>query len=64
MDYLDDDLQGFDLLIGGPGLLQGLIQLLDAVCIILLGEVQQLSLGTLNTHTQTSRSKQLDLKEL
>ncbi len=61
LDYLDDDLQGFDLLVRRPGLLQGLVQLLDAVGVILLGEVQQLSLGTLHTHThthrQTSRSK-------
>lgn len=57
LDYLDDDLQGFDLLIRGPGLLQGLVQLLDAVGVILLGEVQQLSLGTLHTHTHTQANK-------
>lgn len=51
--YLDDDLQGFNLLVGGPGLLQRLVQLLDAVGVILLGEVEQLSLGTLHTHTNT-----------
>ena len=50
--YLDDNLQGFDLLVGGPRLLQGLVQLFDAVGIILLGQVQQLSLGTLSTHRQ------------
>lgn len=53
MDYLDDDLQGSDLLVRGPGLLQGLVELLNAVGVILLGEVQQLSLGAL--HTQKSK---------
>lgn len=52
--YLDDNLQSFDLLVGGPGLFQGLVQLLDAVGIILLGKVQQLSLGTLSTHKYES----------
>lgn len=49
LSYLDDDLQGLDLLVRGPRLHQGLIQLLDAVGIILLGEVQKLPLGTLRT---------------
>lgn len=52
--YLNDDLQGFDLLVSGPGLLQGLVQLLDAVGVVLLGEVKQLSLRTL--HTQKVKS--------
>lgn len=47
--YLYDDLQGFDLLVRGPGLLQGLVQLLDAVGVVLLGEVKQLSMRTLHT---------------
>lgn len=57
LDYLDDDLQGFDLLVRGPGLLQGLVQLLNAVGVILLGEVQQLSLGALNTQTNKASSQ-------
>lgn len=60
--YLDDDLQGFDLLVRGPGLLQGLVELLDAVGIILLREVQQLPLGTLRSkqtpNPQTSPPKE------
>lgn len=47
--YLDDDLQGFDFLVSCPGFLQRLVQLLNAVSIILLGEVEQLSLGTLHS---------------
>lgn len=60
LDYLDDDLQGFDLLVRGPGLLQGLVQLLNAVGVILLGEVQQLSLGALNTDKQAGPKHILD----
>lgn len=48
LGYLNDDLQGFDLLVSGPGLLQGLVQLLDAVGIVLLGEIKHLSLRTLH----------------
>lgn len=51
MSYLDDNLQGFDFLIGGPGFFQGLVQFLNAVGVILLGQIQQLSLGALNTQT-------------
>lgn len=47
ISYLDDYLQGFDLLVRGPGLLQGLVQLLDTVGVVLLGEVEKLPLGTL-----------------
>lgn len=46
-DYLNDNFQGFDFLVCRPGLLQGLVQLFNAVGVILLREVKQLSLGTL-----------------
>lgn len=51
--YLDDDLQGSDLLVRGPGLLQGLVQLLDTVGVVLLGEVEKLPLGTLHRLART-----------
>lgn len=44
---LDDDLQGLHFLVRGPGVLQGLVELLYAVHVVLLSQVQQLLLGPL-----------------
>lgn len=44
---LDNNLQSLHFLVRGPGILQGLVELLYAVHIILLGQVQQLPLGSL-----------------
>lgn len=44
---LDDDFQSLHFLVRGPGVLQRLVELLDAVHVILLSQVQQLLLGAL-----------------
>lgn len=49
---LDDDFQGFDFLVCSPGLLQRLVELFNAVHIVLLGQVQQLPLWALSTHNE------------
>lgn len=49
---LDDDFQGFDFLVWTPCLLQRLVELFNAVHIVLLGQVQQLPLWALSTHNE------------